>query len=260
MFDNLHITIQQHAKKEYPNEAVGIIANDEYHECENVADSPTDTYRIAKKDIARIKRKGKLQAVVHSHPVEQEKEFEQHLFPSALDMQVQIDMGIPFGLLCCTKETVSKVIWFGEGEKTAPLLGRHFVYGITDCGSLVVDWYKQERGIKIVNYPRDWNWWREGQNKYLEVYKDAGFVQVDLDEEKIEGDVLLMAIRAEVPNHAAIYLGDALMLHHPAGGLPYDIMRLSERVPVERWQKYITHVLRYDENAKNNKARRGSRK
>ena len=36
-----------------------------------------------------------------------------------------------------------------------PLLGREWVWGVTDCWSLVVDWYKEEKGIKLKDYQRN---------------------------------------------------------------------------------------------------------
>ena len=35
------------------------------------------------------------------------------------------------------------------------LLGRQWVWGVTDCWSLVVDWYKEEKGIKLKDYQRN---------------------------------------------------------------------------------------------------------
>ena len=54
-------------------------------------------------------------------------------------------------------------------------------------------------------------------------------------------DVILMQIRSQngVPNHAAIYLGDGLILHHLHG-------RLSSRdIYGGYWQEVTRHILRY---------------
>jgi cell wall-associated NlpC family hydrolase len=55
----------------------------------------------------------------------------------------------------------------------------------------------------------------------------------------LPGDCFLMQVASPVPNHAAVYLGDGLILHHLQG-------RLSSRdVYGGYWQKVTTHVLRY---------------
>jgi len=61
------------------------------------------------------------------------------------------------------------------------------------------------------------------------------------DELKV-GDCFLMQVASPVPNHAAIYLGDGLILHHLQG-------RLSSRdVYGGYWQKVTTHILRHGHN------------
>jgi cell wall-associated NlpC family hydrolase len=48
-----------------------------------------------------------------------------------------------------------------------------------------------------------------------------------------------MQVASPVPNHAAVYLGDGLILHHLQG-------RLSSRdVYGGYWQKVTTHALRH---------------
>lgn len=64
--------------------------------------------------------------------------------------------------------------------------------------------------------------WNDGvSNLYTEGFPEAGFVAVGTDAELQTGDVILMQIRSKngVPNHAAIYLGDGLILHHLHGRL-----------------------------------------
>jgi cell wall-associated NlpC family hydrolase len=73
---------------------------------------------------------------------------------------------------------------------------------------------------------------------YVDNFATAGFAVVDPDDLRV-GDVLLMQVHSEVPNHAAIVLGDGLILHHLQG-------RLSSRdVYGGYWQKITTHTLRH---------------
>lgn len=75
-------------------------------------------------------------------------------------------------------------------------------------------------------------------NLYLDHFEEAGFVQVD-EVELRPHDAILMQAGADRPNHAAIYLGDNLILHHFFG-------RLSSRdVWGGYWRKCATHFLRH---------------
>ncbi|WP_164135405.1 NlpC/P60 family protein, partial [Stenotrophomonas maltophilia] len=73
-----------------------------------------------------------------------------------------------------------------------------------------------ELGINLPNYNRIDGWWDNGGNLYVDNFEDAGFYPVkDL---KI-GDMIVMQINANVPNHAGVYLGDGLTGHHLYGRL-----------------------------------------
>jgi len=109
---------------------------------------------------------------------------------------------------------------------------------VLDCYSLIRDWYRQERGIDLPDFTRFDEWWRRGENLYLDNFSGAGFHEVESSDMN-PGDVLLMQVASPVPNHAAIYLGDGLILHHLQG-------RLSSRdVYGGYWQKITTHTLRH---------------
>jgi cell wall-associated NlpC family hydrolase len=72
----------------------------------------------------------------------------------------------------------------------------------------------------------------------MENFAQAGFSPVDASDLQT-GDCFLMQVASSVPNHAAVYLGDGLILHHLQG-------RLSSRdVYGGYWQKVTTHILRY---------------
>jgi cell wall-associated NlpC family hydrolase len=130
--------------------------------------------------------------------------------------------------------------WFELSPKgyVAPLVGREWSHGVLDCYSIVRDWYAQERGLSLPDFQRFDEWWRRGENLYVDNFGAAGFAVVEPDD-LLVGDVFLMQVHSEVPNHAAIYLGDGLILHHLQG-------RLSSRdVYGGYWQKITTHTLRH---------------
>ena len=80
------------------------------------------------------------------------------------------------------------------------------------------DWYKRELGIQLGDYFRRDQWWDKGENLYLENFEKEGFTEIPIMEVK-RGDLLLMQLASPVPNHAAIYLGDQVVLHHVQGRL-----------------------------------------
>jgi cell wall-associated NlpC family hydrolase len=127
----------------------------------------------------------------------------------------------------------------------APLVGRPFYHGVLDCYSLIRDWYQQTCGIELKQFHRMDDWWNDGiSDLYTQGFPQAGFVSIGADAELQEGDVILMQIRSKngVPNHAAIYLGDELILHHLHG-------RLSSRdVYGGYWREVTRDVIRYDGN------------
>ncbi|MBW9312810.1 hypothetical protein FA041_11685 [Escherichia coli] len=63
------------------------------------------------------------------------------------------------------------------------------------------------------DFHREDDWWRHGQNLYLDNLEATGLYQVPLSAAQ-PGDVLLCCFGSSVPNHAAIYCGDSELLHH----------------------------------------------
>jgi proteasome lid subunit RPN8/RPN11 len=57
-----------HILEEFPKEACGILSNNIYHRCKNIADDPYNNFIIAPKDLADIQDKGyNIDYIVHSH-------------------------------------------------------------------------------------------------------------------------------------------------------------------------------------------------
>jgi cell wall-associated NlpC family hydrolase len=120
----------------------------------------------------------------------------------------------------------ARVLWetYTPCGKQFPYEGRPFVHGSLDCYTLIRDWYERELGVLLPNFARPDNWWVKGENLYVDNIETTHFVRVRTDEMR-HGDVLLFSVmNTPVPNHAAIYLGDGEILHHPPA-------RMSCRAP-----------------------------
>ena len=89
--------------------------------------------------------------------------------------------------------------------------GRPFRFGITDCYTIVRDFYKNEFGITLRNYARYDKFW-EKESLYMKFFRNEGFEVVE--GEPRFGDVILIALGARVACHAAVYLGNGKILHH----------------------------------------------
>ncbi|GHM51465.1 hypothetical protein ECZU51_01350 [Escherichia coli] len=114
------------------------------------------------------------------------------------------------------------------------LTGRRFEHGVTDCYTLFRDAYHLA-GIEMPDFHREDDWWRNGQNLYLDNLEATGLYQVPLSAAQ-PGDVLLCCFGSSVPNHAAIYCGDGELLHH----IPEQLSK-RERY-TDKWQRR-THSL-----------------
>lgn len=223
-----------HAADEFPREACGLLivqkGRETYIPCRNIGVG-TDQFVIHPEDYVRADRLGEIVGVFHSHP---------HLpaDPSQADKVACEASGLPWFIVSYPS---------GQWHETqpsgymAPLVGRAWAHGVLDCYSVIRDWYRAERGIDLPNFDRFDEWWKRGQNLYLDNFGSVGFEALGaVQSQDMEvGDVLLMQVASPVPNHAAIYLGDGLILHHLQG-------RLSSRdVYGGYWQKITTHILRH---------------
>ncbi|OAV34946.1 Phage tail assembly protein [Moraxella catarrhalis] len=60
--------IHAHAKSAYPNECCGLIIDEDYYPCDNVAPNPTEHFEIDPQNMLEMQDIGEIQAIVHSHP------------------------------------------------------------------------------------------------------------------------------------------------------------------------------------------------
>lgn len=219
----------EHAHAEIPREACGLVViykgRPLYFACRNLAVG-TDQFVLSPDDYEDADRMGEIVAVVHSHPYVSPEPSQADLVSCELTGLEWHIVNVPTGAWHSFKPT----------GYIAPLVGRVFSHGVLDCYSIIRDWYAQERGIELQQFERHDGWWEAGQNLYVDNFAQAGWERC---EDLHEGAMLLMQIGSSVPNHAAIFIGDNMILHHVQN-------RLSSRdVYGGYWRKVTTHILRY---------------
>lgn len=213
----------------YPNEACAFIVGNKLIPVENISTTPTQSFELSAEDsLIQLKANG----FIHSHP-------DGPIYPSKADMISQKSARIPFGIITCTNDSTSASIWLHDDTLGIPLDERPFIHGIFDCYSLIRGYYKQAKNITLPDFPRDMNWWEnKKEDLYMKNFELAGFKEISSDDVLQEGDVILMNIQSDVVSHAAVYIGDGLLLHHLRG-------KISKKDRATSWKKYYSKIVRY---------------
>lgn len=242
--------IRRDAIERYPEESIGVISGGRYVALKNIAADipdgkggfldPTQEAVPDRDMFRRMMMNGDIDALIHSHP-------DAPFCPSGPDMQSQIDMDVPFGVLGVYRGAASRVALWGDQLERFDLIDRTFQHGITDCYEGIRDWYLEEMGFLIRQFVRDWEWWgaAKGESLYIDGFRQAGFKPVPHSDVR-RGDGVLFKIRAQTHNHAGVYIGNDLLYHHPTAREPYDVKYKARIEPIHRWLKYDPIFVRPD--------------
>ncbi len=185
--------ILAHARRCAPAESCGFVIStpegERYIPCVNISAEPEAYFRIAPEDWLRAEMQGEIVALVHSHPGGLP-------WLSEVDRRLQIKSALPWWLVC-------------RGEihrfRCVPhLTGRRFAHGVTDCYTLFRDAYHLA-GTEMPDFHREDDWWRNGQNLYLDNMEETGFYRVPLSSAQA-GDILLCCFGASVSSFAGDYV------------------------------------------------------
>ena len=211
-----------HAKEQDPDESCGLLLNirgkERYYPCRNLSAQSDEYFILDPEDYIKGSNLGTITAIIHSHP-------------NTPPVASQADK------MSCEQ---TKLPWYIVNPKTetwgyyepcgykAPLLGRPWVWAVTDCWSLIVDWYKEEKGIELLDYERPTRIEEFTDDPVFEKYLPSrGFKLLEPNEPLKNGDVLAMSILGKGLNHVGIFI-DGDVLHHSAD-------RLSCREPYNPW-------------------------
>ena len=222
-----------HAKDQDPKESCGLLIDfngkEKYFPCKNLSNYSQQCFIIDPEDYAKAEDSGKVLAVIHSHPVTPP-------VASQADMISCEESGLIWHIV--NPKTEQWGFYKPSGYKP-PLIGRHWVWGITDCWSLVRDWYKEKLGITLRDWDRPTTPEEFIENPMFEKCAwRTGFRQLRPEEKLENGDLIFMSIMATGLNHVAIFL-DGDVLHHLAD-------RISCKEPYNQWLLKCTGMrLRY---------------
>tara|TARA_R110002012_G_scaffold321104_1_gene547409 strand:+ start:3410 stop:4111 length:702 start_codon:yes stop_codon:yes gene_type:complete len=222
-----------HAKDQDPKESCGLLLNirgkEKYFACKNLSTWANQCFIIDPEDYVKGSDLGDIIAIIHSHPTTQP-------IASEADKISCEETNLPWYII--NPKTEQWGSYKPTGYK-APLVGRQWVWGVTDCWALVRDWYKQELGIIL----RDWERPITPEEfianpMFVKCASATGFKELRPQEKLENGDLLFMSIMTTGLNHVAIFL-DGDVLHHLAD-------RISCKEPYNEWLLKCTGMrLRY---------------
>ena len=211
-----------HAKDQDPKESCGLLLNikgkERYFPCRNLSMTAFQCFIIDPEDYIKADNTGDIIAVVHSHPVTPP-------VASQSDKVACEQSGLAWHIVNPKTES------WGYLEPTgykAPILGRQWAWGVTDCYTLVRDWYKENLNIELIDWHRPTTIEDFNKDPMFEKCADeTGFRELRPNEKLINGDLLFMSIFSNNLNHVAIFI-DGDVLHHLAD-------RLSCIEPYSEW-------------------------
>jgi len=201
-----------YAQAEDPLEACGLIVvidgAQQFRPCLNLADEPELDFLLDPDAYRAAEDAGEVVALFHSHPATPPE-------PSDADRLSCEASGLPW--LIANPKTEAWAELEPNGYR-APLIGRPWVWGVSDCWTLVRDWYA-EQGHSLPDWPRPRTPAEfEAAPLFADLWREAGFVEID-PADIAEGDAVLMAIGNHILNHVGVYVGEQMMLHHLRGRL-----------------------------------------
>lgn len=114
---------------------------------------------MSPEDWLSAEMQGEIVALVHSHPGGLP-------WLSEADRRLQVQSDLPWWLVC--RGAIHKFLCVPH------LTRRRFEHGVTDCYTLFRDAYHLA-GIEMPDFHRGDDWWRHGQNLYLDNMEATGF-------------------------------------------------------------------------------------
>lgn len=265
--------IKDHSRESLPNECGGLILKDEAGNltacrCQNASETPEKSCVLRRDEVEEKSNGYIVEAMYHSH-VSDFKDFSWEDKYTSEESKLKL-------ILFCSQQNVFNT--YEPNGFIAPFTGRRWSQGVFSCITIIEDYYQKTFGIEIKGYDQlelcgrklkyfnfseaylRSNVDEEVQRMMVEVVSRADeerpwqsllikndFVKV---KDLRKHDIVLTKsfyenfnkkFQITYPIHAAIYLGDGKILHHPFG------RESAVEAFGEKEKLAITHIFRHKE-------------
>ena len=221
--------ILKYCFEKYPEEACGVILNQKgtlkWIPCENVAEDKENSFKISAVDYASLSLQGDIYAIVHSHP-------DESCDPSEKDKKASEHLKVPYHIYSIPS---GEKHVYTPSISIAPYIGRVYEFGVTDCWTLVRDYYLQEFKYTLPMIEFDEEFYDKGIDYFGNNMEAWGGFEVSTPQ---VGDVVLFKIMNDIENHCGVYIGEGKYIHHMR-----DRLSCTDSI-YSSWGKYITRYIR----------------
>lgn len=189
----------------YPEEACGVITEDDFIPMENTHETPLVAFRLESSTL--LPYLGKIKGIAHSHcrDVRKPEVFDTRT-PSLEDIENQKLAGVPYYIFATEGQTVSTPLILPR-VKNNILLGRPFIWFINDCYTLVQDYYLFNLGISLPDHKadRDYKELKDFNNIFDSYVSEYDFIESSNLKDLKNGDLFLLDNAGGINNHLGIY-------------------------------------------------------
>ena len=221
--DEIKIKIKAHSLKESPDECCGLLFLNkknvlEAFPCRNIAQDKENEFVVCQLDYLKAAMNGKIVGIYHSHCI-QDNSF------SELDKQISHKLNLKNIVYILKRDSFEE---YSPENYYNKYIDKDFVIGVSDCLSIVENYYNEEFGIKIFHYERTVDWDKDYpefvKNKLAEFcesqnfdkfFEKENFIKVEGIENAKKHDIIVFKYLENYPSHFGIYLGQNYILHQP---------------------------------------------
>lgn len=244
--------IELATRRAFPSEMCGYIYHDgTFHEQPNLSKEPTKSFELC--PLRFLDQKDSIYAIIHSHTQKNHLHIQT---PSMADLTLAIELGLPMYIAALHNGQYFQPIKVPP-DPSREYLKRPYIFGVSDCGCLIRDYYHFEFGIEIkiplTDHLTEKKSWADLVKRVLEdnqlqaqnllqqdnvdaSIKSNNLIDITQTGKLQKGDLLITSILGFRDNHAMIYLGNGQILNQG---------EYSKIEPLELYLNKITKVYRH---------------
>ena len=221
--DEIKVKIKAHSLKESPDECCGLLLLNkknvlEAFPCRNIAQDKKNEFVVCQLDYLKAAMNGKIVGIYHSHCI-QDNSF------SELDKQISYKLNLKNIVYILKRDSFEE---YSPENYYNKYVDKDFVIGVSDCLSIVENYYNEEFGIKIFHYERTADWDKDypefvkdklaefcDSQNFDKFFEKENFVKIEGIENARKHDIIVFKYLENYPSHFGIYLGQNHILHQP---------------------------------------------